>query len=205
MKSVSLGRTTLVREIFVIISLAVFLAVVYNAFSPKGIRLLRARSVDVAVHDSSLFVGAGAASANSQATRIVTGVAPLHERAIKNPDSMAALFGGTENVYRTVSLDQIRRLLEQKKALFFDARNAEDFRKGHIPGAWSIPALEMEGYFDTLMTLPSDTMAVVYCNGADCHLGRMLIDFLKELHFSNLYLYDDGWDGWERAELPVER
>ena len=205
MKGAPLGRMTLVKEIVVITSLAVFLAIVYNGFSPKGIRLLRAGAVNVAVHDSSLFGGAGAAYADSQTPRIVSGIAPLHERALKNPDSMAALFAREENVYQTVTLDQVRRLLEQKKAFFIDARNAEDFRKGHIPGAWNIPALEMEQYFDTLVTLPSGSTAVIYCNGVDCHLGKMLIDFLKELHFTNLYLYDEGWDGWEKAKLPVER
>ena len=198
-------RTTLLREICVIVLLAVFLAVVHNAFSPKGIRLLRVKGRAVAVNDSSIFGGVARTDGDSGTRAPANGVAPLHERALKNPDSMAALFGGEENVYRTVSLDQVRRLLEEKKALFIDARNREDFRKGHIRGAWSVPALEMERYFDKLMTVPSDTMAVIYCNASDCHLGRMLIDFLKELHFTNLFLYDDGWDGWEKAKMPSEK
>ena len=198
----------LAREILFIVLVAAFLGLLYNAYSPRGIRLFRARIMSVAAGDSAIFGvpnAFGDTAADSGGSRPPRSAAPLHERALRNQDSMAALFGAKEEIYRTVSLDQVRRLLEEKKGLFIDARNAGDYKKGHIRRAWSIPALEMERYFDKLMTVPSDTLTVIYCNGPDCHLGRMLADFLKELHFTNLYLYDDGWDGWEKANRPVER
>ena len=198
----------LAGEILFLVLVAAFFGLLYNAYSPRGIRLFRAGTVSVAAGDSAVFGvpnAPGGTAPEGGGSRPLNTAAPLHERALRNQDSMAALFGAKEDVYRTVSLDQVRRLLEERKGLFIDARNREDYKRGHIRGAWSIPALEMEKYFDKLMTVPSDTLAVVYCNGPDCHLGRMLADFLKELHFTNLYLYNDGWDGWEKANMPVER
>jgi 3-mercaptopyruvate sulfurtransferase SseA len=32
----------------------------------------------------------------------------------------------------------------------------------------------------------------------------MVAEFMQAIGFKRLYLYDDGWDGWEKAKMPVD-
>jgi rhodanese-related sulfurtransferase len=76
--------------------------------------------------------------------------------------------------------------------------------EGHIIGSRNIPFLGVENYFEKMMDIPRDTLIVIYCNGPDCELGKELADFMTQMGFKHLYLYDDGWDGWEKAKMPFE-
>ncbi len=55
-----------------------------------------------------------------------------------------------------------------------------------------------------LAVIPRDTLIIVYCSNSECPLGRSLAEFLGVMEFKNLLLYDDGWDGWQKAGMPVD-
>jgi rhodanese-related sulfurtransferase len=48
--------------------------------------------------------------------------------------------------------------------VLLDTRGREPFANGHIPGAWSVPAEEME---KLIPLLPTDKELVTYCWGHD--------------------------------------
>lgn len=189
---------SLLREIWTILFLSVFLSLVYNTFSSKGIPLIRKEIQKVTVADSVLF------TPDIDTTQNVKVIAPLHERALHNPDSMAKLYPKVQEPFRVISLQQLKKMLAEKRGVLLDARSTDEFRKGHIKGARNIPALEVEKYFDQLVTIPHDTIVIIYCNNPDCHMGQILADFLKVMEFQSLLLYDDGWDGWVEAKMPVD-
>jgi rhodanese-related sulfurtransferase len=55
------------------------------------------------------------------------------------------LFGG--NRVTEISADELLEKLNQPDALIIDVRSQADFRRGHIPGAISLPLEEVEsGY-----------------------------------------------------------
>jgi rhodanese-related sulfurtransferase len=60
--------------------------------------------------------------------------------------------------------------------------------------------LEVDQYFERFVTLPRDTLILIYCNNPECHLSRIVGDFLQVMGFSNMYHYDGGWDEWSKAK-----
>ena len=143
-----------VREIAIIVVVAVIAAFGYNAFSARSLPLIRVAPNKVAASDTLLFGPMPASkdtlnnsAAHSQVPRVYD---PLRERALANPDSMAKLHKKKQG-YEVVSLDQVKKLRDAKRALFIDARPKEEFDEGHIPGAQNIPFLDIDNQFATVM------------------------------------------------------
>lgn len=212
-------QNSLIREIGLIILLSVFLAITYNTFSPKGIPVIRKEIIKVNAADSILF--SSPTRVETSLTAIDTSntitnppeadkadvkvIAPLHEKAMRNPDSMAELYAGSRDpVFKIINLQQLKRLLGEQRGILFDAREANEYRQGHIKNARSIPGLEADKHFNELISIPRDTLIIIYCNNPECHLGHMLADFMHQLEFKNIYIYDNGWDEWVEAKMPID-
>jgi rhodanese-related sulfurtransferase len=67
-----------------------------------------------------------------------------------------------------------------------DVRAAQDFAKGHIPGAINLP----KDKWDSLQGLNRDKTNVVYCYTQQCHLAANAC-----LHFASKRLSRDGTGG----------
>lgn len=204
-------RHPVLREAVLVIALSVGLSLTYNAFSAKGLPLIRVPAVKVEVADSVLFSTLEEVSRDTLSAPAPPGakvIAPAHEKAMRNPDSAAAAVRREKKERQTalqvITLDQLKRLLAQRRGVLLDARSEEDFAKGRIRGAKNIFALEVEKYFEQLVAIPRDTMVIIYCNNTDCHLGRSLAEFMETINFTKLYLFDEGWDGWVAAQMPVD-
>ena len=191
---------------FLIILLSVFLSLVYNLFSAKSLSLIRKEITKESVDDSLLFSKPNVnvdstIHAQPEVKETTTQSEKGRMKKLANPPAEDV----KNNIYKVVSLEQAKRLLAEGKTLFIDARDETSYRKGHVTGAVNIFGDEPDQHFEFLAPLPRDTLIVIYCNGPDCHLGRALAEFMKVLEFSNLYLYDDGWEGWQKAKMPEEQ
>ena len=201
---------SLAGQISKLLLLAAVLALVYNSFSVKSIPLIRKAQLKVAASDSDLFRGRepsrGDSGAGQQGPAGVKVIAPLHERALAQGDSAAAASPEKKEaeMYRIITLSQLTRLMEGDHNLLLDARDTAAYRKGNIKGARNMFGLATDLYFAELAPMPRDTLVLIYCNNPDCHLGRMLAEFMHAIGFKSLYLYDDGWDGWVKAGMPVD-
>jgi len=207
---------SIARHALAIAFLALLLALVYNGFSPKPLPLLRTPPKVSTVADSVLFAEPArspfpAASREQEQRADTVGpantkvIAPLHERALARKDSLERPPGKKpETVYTTITLDQLKKLLDRKRGVVLDARNEEEYRNGHITGARSIPALEIDKHIEEIVAIPRDTLVLIYCNNAECPLGRQLAEFMNSMEFTKIFLYDDGWDGWEKAKMPID-
>jgi rhodanese-related sulfurtransferase len=111
------------------------------------------------------------------------------------PDSMAD---------QSVSLRQLNQLIRTKAAVIIDARNPEAYIKAHIPGAINVPSLKMFDYMETLNSIPTESLIVVYCEGRNCELSSNLIKSMKTMNFKRIIQYKDGIESWEAAKYPVE-
>jgi rhodanese-related sulfurtransferase len=202
-----------------LIVLSVLLALIYNSFAPKRIPLVRRVVVKVAVPDSALFGSPFASpgdSGKAQPAAADTGslkkhvpdvkvIAPLHERALARGDTAPPpVEKKNVDTYNIITLSQFTRLLDAGHNMLIDARDEDAYKKARIKGARNIPGLSADKYFPELAPMPRDTMVLIYCNNPDCHLGRMVAEFMQAIGFKRLYLYDDGWDGWEKAKMPVD-
>jgi rhodanese-related sulfurtransferase len=203
---------SLIKEIGLIITLSVVVALVYNFFSTKGIPLIRMEKTTVTIADSVLF-GTSTRSDTSRFENKPDSVlaneipvnAPLHQQALRARDSVIKKNPEIAKPgYTIISLSQLQRLLRERHGILIDARNGDEYTRGHIEGARNIPALDTDRHIEELITIPRDTLMIIYCNGPECDLGHVLVDFLRVLEFTNLVIYEDGWDGWTKANLPVE-
>jgi rhodanese-related sulfurtransferase len=93
-------------------------------------------------------------------------------------------------------------IFRQKKALFIDARPADQFAKGHIPGAINVYAEEFEPHIPDLLRYPMDTLIVAYCGGGLCELSHDLANQLTTLGFKRVVVYTGGTTEWTAQKLP---
>jgi len=102
-----------------------------------------------------------------------------------------------------VTLEDARRLWERGEAVFLDARATEQYRAGHVAGAWSLPLQEFETVFPSLRSrLSPDQALVLYCDGERCDDSYRLLLKLRPLGYTNARVLVNGWTLWRRAQLP---
>ena len=204
---------TILKDMGGIILLAVVLALTYNYLSSKSISLVRKEAPKEQVSDAELF---SSSSLIQETTKVrpdsLQSKAPVKSDSVKKAPvkkvqpvqdtttRTAAAIG-----YKIISIEQFDRLRKEKRALILDAREPDEFKEGRIPGAINIPYLEVDSYFPKLADYPHDTLIVVYCSNLECPLGRGLTEFLVQMEFKKLYLFDEGYDYWEREDMPIEK
>ncbi len=176
-------KYSLVLDIAAIIATAIVVGFTFNAFSTEGIPLIRTAPVTVAVADSEIFA------------RRAEPVPP--ERT--NP-AVAETTG--QAVFRVISLAQMQRVVGERRGMILDARSRTEYEAGHIGGALNMYAVEPESFVERIADIPRDTLVVIYCGNRHCPYGRDLAEFLGAFGFTDMLLYDEGWDGWDGAGLP---
>ncbi len=80
--------------------------------------------------------------------------------------------------------------------LLIDARNPEEYREAHIPGAINIP----EKHFDKLAgLLPADKnmQLIFYCNGIKCGKSKKAAEQASQRGYTNIFVFAEGMPVWE--------
>ena len=105
----------------------------------------------------------------------------------------------------TVGLAQFRAAVDNKTALILDARPAEFFQRGHVPGALNLARDDFaQDYRRLAPTLKANTKPIiVYCSGGECHDSKLVANALLSLGSSDVSVYTGGWDEWSTQNLPV--
>jgi rhodanese-related sulfurtransferase len=105
-----------------------------------------------------------------------------------------------------ISLIEAKNLFLQKAAIIIDARQKDDYEKGHIKGARSLPWHEADQKFmEVTKDISVNTPIITYCDGESCELSHNLANFLLELGFSNVRILVNGWTKWQNAGLPIDK
>jgi len=109
-----------------------------------------------------------------------------------------------------VTVAEARRLIDRQQAQLIDARRADEYESGHIPGALRLnldffrsgDALDrvLEAGFDP------DHVTIVYCGGGDCEESNRVAEELGFLSipFGNVFVIKSGIAGWMGRGMPVE-
>ena len=104
-----------------------------------------------------------------------------------------------------ISLQQARELFGQDGALFLDARSRDDYLRGHIRGALSLPWQEADDHFaEVADRLNGDKIIITYCDGEHCLLSDHLARYLKDMGFTRVRVLENGWSRWRRRGFPIE-
>jgi ArsR family transcriptional regulator len=99
-----------------------------------------------------------------------------------------------------VSRKELLRRLREGLVTVIDARPAEEFAAGHLPGALNLPLRELKR---RLRELPRGQEIVAYCRGAYCVLAYEAVAELRKRGFKAFRL-EEGYPEWRAAGLPVE-
>jgi rhodanese-related sulfurtransferase len=95
---------------------------------------------------------------------------------------------------------ELNRMMQQNQDItLIDVRAAEDFEKGHIPGAVNLP----QEQWDTFSGLKRDKQNVLYCYSHVCHLAASAAVKFAGAGYPVMEL-EGGWETWKEYEMPVE-
>lgn len=104
-----------------------------------------------------------------------------------------------------VALAEVRELAAAG-AVLVDARAAELYAEGHLPGARSLPLGEMEEHLEGFrQAVPADTVIITYCNGYGCPDSFDQGVRLLEAGWRDVRVFEGGYPEWLDAGLPVEQ
>ena len=97
-----------------------------------------------------------------------------------------------------VSEKYVKKLVDRKQGTVVDARPPRKFKKGHVPGAISIPTTRFDMMRDAL---PQDknTEMVFYCGGYHCPLSVKGALLARELGYRNTKVFQAGFPAWKKA------
>jgi rhodanese-related sulfurtransferase len=105
-----------------------------------------------------------------------------------------------------IQLDATKRLFDHRAAVFVDAREADEYDEGHIPGALSMPYDEVSSDPGRLERLDAGGRPIiVYCGGGACELSRDLAWDLLYAGHSRVTVYEGGFPEWQEAGYPVAK
>jgi rhodanese-related sulfurtransferase/uncharacterized membrane protein YphA (DoxX/SURF4 family) len=99
-----------------------------------------------------------------------------------------------------------RRL--QDRVIFLDARLDDEYREGHIPGAYLFNHYHADTYLPTVLPLcQAADQIVVYCRGGTCDESLLAAKLLRSLPINGsekLFVYVGGITEWTQGGNPVE-
>jgi 3-mercaptopyruvate sulfurtransferase SseA len=128
----------------------------------------------------------------------------------KKPQTPATIAGG-----KVITADEAKKLLDGRKAAFFDTRSAVNFGKGHVPGAKAIPYGEKSEFaenFDAAVDrfdvskLPADRNGalVFYSDGPTGWKSYKAAVLAIRAGYKSVHYLRGGWAEWESRKHPVE-
>ena len=119
-------------------------------------------------------------------TSLVTQIACAHS-------ADAARHFAASFAFETDCWDVHEALAQGPDFVLLDVRSAEDYARGHVPGAVSLPYRKMTE--SRVGAFPGATVFVVYCAGPHCNGGQRAALRLAELH-RPVKLMIGGMTGW---------
>ena len=100
----------------------------------------------------------------------------------------------------SVDREELIKRIVAGNVTVIDVRPSEEFKAGHIPGAISVPLIELEGY-DPQLDKTKDVVA--YCRGQYCVLAVNAVEHLQHLGYRAVRL-DESIQEWKARGLPIE-
>ncbi|MDY6904560.1 MAG: rhodanese-like domain-containing protein [Thermodesulfobacteriota bacterium] len=108
--------------------------------------------------------------------------------------------------FPVVDFQAVKNLIESGTCIFADARPADAYAEGHLPGAVSMPVYEIEDYiFSFLDTYATDMTIITYCSGINCTDSHFLSEELAAAGYEDIRIFAEGMEKWQQEGMPVEK
>ncbi|WP_353118257.1 metalloregulator ArsR/SmtB family transcription factor [Myroides odoratus] len=108
--------------------------------------------------------------------------------------------GQNENL-QAIDADTLTTLLQEEEILLLDVRPEEEYNRGHIHQALSMPLQQLE---EAVKTLEKRKTIVAYCRGPFCVYADQAVAFLMEKGFKAVRL-EEGYPEWALKGLPTNK
>jgi len=106
-----------------------------------------------------------------------------------------------ESTGQYITVDEMARLLEQDAAVtLIDARTAEEFARGHVPGAMNVAIADLVD-FARSRGYPLNELVVTMCGSGG--RGEKAAGILTAEHVGNVRALQGGLAAWSNAGFPV--
>lgn len=123
-------------------------------------------------------------------------------RAAWSPGSRLAAETGE---VRGIPFSEAVELFLRGEAVFVDARPVENYEKGHIRGALSLPWEAVDTLLDDVMAgVSKDARIITYCDGETCALSKELALELYFRGWDHVLVLVNGWTRWRESQLPTD-
>jgi rhodanese-related sulfurtransferase len=114
-----------------------------------------------------------------------------------------AINGSSPSTPSVISLKDALKMLNEKRAVFLDARDINEYEKYHVPGAIHIEPGKTEDKIEKVRSIKTE-LFIAYCYGPGCPLAEELTSELITKGIRNITVMPEGWDGWAGAGYPEE-
>jgi len=94
-----------------------------------------------------------------------------------------------------------RQLHHGEDVVLLDVREAEEYHRGHLPGALLIPRGVLEGQAPQLLRDP-DAEIVVYCGSGN--RSALACDVLQQMGYTRVTSLKGGFRAWTQFGGPLE-
>lgn len=131
--------------------------------------------------------------------RFLRGLQALGRERLAEVEQIAGLYFGGRDELEPVSLGELRRRLRKGDVTVIDVRPEEEYRAGHIPGAFSIPVAQLNR---RLAEIPKKREVVAYCRGPYSVYSVEAVEILRK-HGYRARRTDQGLPDWRANGLPV--
>ncbi len=102
--------------------------------------------------------------------------------------------------FTTGPVELERMIKSNENIVVVDVREPEDFAKGHVPGALSLP----QDKWDTLGGMSREKTYIFYCYTQTCHLAAQACAKFAGRGYPVMEM-EGGFAAWKAAELDIER
>jgi len=127
---------------------------------------------------------------------LLTATLLMAVRAVLQP----RLLQSPVNEVRRISIETFKDWEKSGRALMvIDARDRVFYLDGHIAGAKNLPrrGLQPDQVLGKVLPLADKSqMVVVYCSSRECTDSSWLALQLSRLGYPQVWVLDDGWEGW---------
>jgi rhodanese-related sulfurtransferase/DNA-binding transcriptional ArsR family regulator len=128
-------------------------------------------------------------------------VRTLAERRLAEVEAISRDFLAGRGALESVDADELLRRAVEGEVTVLDVRPREEFDAGHLPGARSVPLVELE---EALAGLPRERAVVAYCRGPYCVFAIEAVERLRAAGFEAVRLEQGPLD-WQVAGIALER
>ena len=106
------------------------------------------------------------------------------------------------NIHR-IDIEDAKYLYDSGRAIFVDARGANEYAEAHIKGAVNVPVNATPADIAKLKDQLTGKIIVTYCHGIGCHLSDKSAYLLYDAGYRKLAIFFGGWPKWNQNKYPI--